>query len=269
MLTRFTESQLLHYATGSNIGGLSALRRLGYEPSRRLLTIDLFDTLLLRGVRPETARFQELADRLASLTECRAQNVSATAILEARLQCSKLAYQAATPVCSTREARIQDMLKMQLAWLALHPDLRDDFLNHELDFESARLRPNHPLVNLCRHLMHRGLRVAVVSDMYLDSSSLRRLLRHHGLDDFCQTVYVSSEFGVSKASGHLFSLVAEREATPFPAIAHVGDNFRADYIAPRRKGIGAVWLPRAISWRLYNGLWNNALRIMHVHLKGL
>lgn len=269
MLARFSESQLLHYAMGSNIGGLSALRRISSEPSRRLLTIDLFDTLLLRGVRPETARFQALAGRLASLTECRTSNVSAAAILEARLQCAKLAYQAATPVNSTREARIEDMLKMQLAWLALHPALRDDFLTHELALESAQLRPNEPLARLCRRLMQEGLRVAVVSDMYLDAPSLRRLLRHHGLDDFSRTVYVSAEFGVNKASGHLFSVVAEREATPFSAIAHVGDNLRADYIAPRRKGIEAVWLPRALSWRLCNSLWNHALRIMHVHLKGL
>lgn len=269
MFARFAESQLLHYAIGSSTGRLSALRRLGSEPSRRLLTIDLFDTLLLRGVRPETARFQTLADRLAALNECRDQEISAAAILEARLQCSRLAYQAAAPVNSTREAKIEDMLKMQLAWLALHPDLHNDFLNHELDLEAASLRPNRPLVKLCRRLMQNGLRVAVVSDMYLNALALRCLLRHHGLDDFCQTVYVSAEFGVSKASGHLFSLVAEREATPFSAIVHVGDNFRADYLVPRRKGIGAVWLPRAISWRFYNGLWNLALRIKHVYLKGL
>lgn len=269
MLARLAESQLLHYAIGSGAGGLSSLRRLGSEPCRRLLTIDLFDTLLLRGVKPETARFRALADRLAALNACRDQNVPAAAILEARLQCSRLAYQAATPVNSTREARIEDMLKMQLAWLALHPDLQNDFLTHEVDLEAASLRPNRPLVKLCRSLMQRGLRVAVVSDMYLDAVSLRRLLRHHGLDDFCQTVYVSAEFGVSKASGHLFSLVAEREATPFSAIVHVGDNFRADYLVPRRMGIGAIWLPRAISWRLCNGLWNRALRIKHVHLKGL
>ncbi len=234
-----------------------------------MLTVDLFDTLLLRGVRPETARFKRLADRLAGLSDCRDQNVSSTAILEARLQCCRLAYQAAAAVNSTREAKIEDVLKMQVASLALHPDLRNDFLNHELELEAKSLRPNLPLVNLCRQLLQNGLRIAVVSDMYLDVLSLRHLLRHHGLDDFCETVYVSAEYGVSKASGHLFSLVAEREGTSFPAIVHVGDNFRSDFIAPRRKGIGAVWLPRAISWRLYNGLWNRALYIKHVHFKGL
>lgn len=269
MLNRLSESQLLHYAIGSGTGGLSALRRLGSAPSCRLLTIDLFDTLLLRGIRPEIARFKALADRLETMIECREQNISAAAILEARLLCSRLAYQAASPVQSAREAKIEDVLRMQVACLAMQPRMQKDFLDHELALEAASLCVNRPLVNACRRLMTNGLRMAIVSDMYLDAPSLRRLLRHHGLDDFAENVYVSAEFGVSKASGHLFGVVAERETTPYSAMLHVGDNFRADYLAPRRHGMDAIWLPRALSWRLLNGLWNRALRIKHVHLMGL
>ena len=269
MLNRLSESQLIRYAIGSGTGGLSALRRLGSAPGRRLLSVDLFDTLLLRGVRPETARFRNLAERLEATSECRERNISAAAILEARLLCTRLAYQAAAPVQSAREARIEDVLKMQIACLALQPQMSKDFLDHELALEANALRPNKPLVDSCRHLRRKGLRLAVVSDMYLDAPSLRHLLHHHGLDDFAENIYVSAEFGVSKASGHLFRVVAEREATPFSAMLHVGDNFRADYLAPRRHGIDAVWLPRALSWRLVNGLWNRALRVKHVYLKGL
>ena len=64
MLNRLSELQLIRYAIGSGTGGLSALRRLGSAPGRRLLSVDLFDTLLLRGIRPETARFRNLAERL-------------------------------------------------------------------------------------------------------------------------------------------------------------------------------------------------------------
>ena len=73
------------------------------------------------------------------------------------------------------------------------------------------------------------------SDMYLRKSVIETILQNAGYD--YGTLYLSSEYGVMKRSGKLFSVI--RREFENESIIHIGDDFKSDYLSPRGKGIAA------------------------------
>lgn len=81
--------------------------------------------------------------------------------------------------------------------------------------------------------------MALLSDMYLSSEQIRRILASAGLDlSQVDTLLVSSEEHEGKSSGHLFARLQEF----YPQIAsegivHIGDNVAADVEGAAKAGI--------------------------------
>jgi len=243
-----------------NNRGLKALETNISSGKFRVLSLDVFDTLLLRGLPPELSRFRRLAERLARTEFCRASGITAKNIFEARLQCSHIAYLSAPRLQGVRETSIEHILRLQLAWLGLAPELWPEFLKVELELESEVTYANRPLVRICSHAKLQPLRVVATSDMYLDADSIEGLLLHHGIGGLCDRVYVSGEHRKCKRSGHLFAELAKQEGVAVREILHAGDSWIADYAVPSALGMTAIWLPRSFGWKIANGVWNRALR---------
>lgn len=100
----------------------------------------------------------------------------------------------------------------------------------------CQLRPKG--LALFRQMQAEGLRPVVISDMYLPASFILELLERRGLHPY--GVYVSSEAGLRKGTGHLFQYVCQQEATPPDAWVHVGDHPVSDQARPRELGMQVV-----------------------------
>jgi hypothetical protein len=94
--------------------------------------------------------------------------------------------------------------------------------------EADALVADHELLQLVRDEAARERRMIVVSDSYLSPAHVGALLTGAGYpEEAFERIFVSSSFGVSKATG-LFEIVA-KELDVHPArILHLGDNVGAD-----------------------------------------
>lgn len=99
----------------------------------------------------------------------------------------------------------------------------------------------HPdALRVLQDLKRQGRKVIVTSDMYLPSSLLEKVMARCGLAEFVDDVIVSSEHGVTKASGALFATVIARAGMPAEKILHVGDNWQSDVVQARAAGLKAL-----------------------------
>ncbi|MCM1175366.1 MAG: HAD-IA family hydrolase [Blautia sp.] len=95
----------------------------------------------------------------------------------------------------------------------------------------------------------RNVRLAVVSDFYLNKEELASLLKKFGIDQF-DLIFVSSDFGKAKYSGELYEEILKELKTDPAHILMIGDNRKADFISAKSKGI-----------RAYYKKWNDCLKV--------
>lgn len=86
-------------------------------------------------------------------------------------------------------------------------------------------------------LLDKGERVVLISDMYLDAATIRRMLLQASPIFQEIPLYVSSEYQKGKYTGNLYRRVQELEKVDFVDWVHVGDNPHSDVAVPRGLGI--------------------------------
>lgn len=86
-------------------------------------------------------------------------------------------------------------------------------------------------------LLSKGKRVVLISDMYLDAATIRRMLVQASPIFQEIPLYVSSEFQKGKYTGNLYRQVQELEKVVFADWVHVGDNPHSDVAVPSGLGI--------------------------------
>ena len=229
----------------------------------RLISVDVFDTLLLRGTRPELARFGDIARAQALALASRGIMVDADALYTARLVAARTAYRVIATVEGEREGRLAVILEMVCAALRLDPALVPVLAEIEFDCEVACLVGNRELAACLARHRAAGRRVVFASDMYLPAETIARLIHRllPGLE--LDGGYSSADLGVTKRGGGLFRVLMEREGVAAPAILHMGDSKTADVATPRSMGIHVLHTPRPGHWQRVNGLRQRLALLQH------
>lgn len=230
---------------------IEEFRRLSERDEIKAISVDIFDTLLLRGTRCEMLRFRKVAElQHRALKEKMKAPPTASDLYEGRLLAAKIAYRNAEPVKGQREPDFP--LILELLCHAIHLDhgfatlLRDV----EIAQEKKVLQGNRKLAAILSRAQGRGKRVFFISDMYLSCEDIRELVGHRLPDLRFDGEFVSSEIGQSKRGGGLFDHVCEVESLSPDEIAHAGDNYLSDVQVPLARGWRAVFTPRPAWWRL-------------------
>jgi HAD superfamily hydrolase (TIGR01549 family) len=226
-------------------------RALVQGPRVKVVSVDVFDTLLLRTTRPEEQRFEDIAARQLAALRSAGHELAATPrdVLNLRLQAARSAKRDTPPVLGDREASYDQIAGALLDALGLNRDLVPLLRDCEIEYEAANLYPNHLLIEILSGARQAGKRVICLSDMYLSNRDIGELLRRRAEGYTPDAIYVSADFGYGKASGHLYWEVARRESVEPEEIVHCGDNRRADVEMARSQGFGAVHAPRPLRWR--------------------
>lgn len=212
------------------------LRRL--EPlidSVRLISLDVFDTLLLRC----TARPADVFESAAAKAIERGIIRRPTAAAEFRTM-----RVAAERLARERDETGSGEVTLEQIYACLPASLgdRDELLQIELEAEREACFVNPSIASLIRYCRSRNIRVALLSDMYLSAAQLVSLLTAGGLEaGLTDAVLVSSEAGCGKRSGELFDVLMRR----FPDISadrivHIGDNETADVLGAAKRDIEAI-----------------------------
>ncbi|HWK33535.1 MAG TPA: hypothetical protein VNR51_07630 [Hyphomicrobium sp.] len=240
-------------------------------PATAVASVDIFDTLLLRGLKPEPHRFLDMARRQLRVLRDAGHDtgLDARALMQVRLEAAGAAYRHCPPVRGVREATYTDIAGTMLHLLGLPadpaavPGIIARLLEAELDYEITVLRPNPLLTGILERARKAGRRVICISDMYLPAETLRRLVDRHVPTGLVERVYSSADFGFSKASGLLYGPVLDDLGAAPEAVAHCGDNEHADVRQARAAGIRAVHVPRRRPWLGLTGLWKTTFHGLH------
>ena len=121
--------------------------------------------------------------------------------------------------------------------------LADEVIGHlmqlELDTEFDNILPITENIERIREIYSSKEAVILISDMYLSQDQIRRLLIK--VDSVFEKIkmYVSSEYRVTKHTGHLYHLVQQKENATWENWTHIGDNTYSDVTVPAGLGIKA------------------------------
>ncbi len=218
------------------------------KPAYKLITVDVWDTLLRRRCHPESVKLHlccyllNLYSRLLP-----ASYRDQWKLLQARQQAEKSLADLSRENGFDDEYQHLDVYRrwlelIQFDFNGLAPELRGEFSaileRIELDQEHYVTYPD-PMI---RELLDRydASRILFLSDFYMPASHLKQLLLAHGLDELVPAGVVSCELMLNKKSGRLFKQIHDTYEIRPEEHLHIGDNPWADVESPRKLGIETV-----------------------------
>jgi predicted HAD superfamily hydrolase len=218
-------------------------------PDVRAVSVDIFDTVLLRNTKPEHLRFRQIASRWAEHLRAAGKACSPDDLYFARLRAAHVAYRTAEMVQWNREAKFDHILNLTCHAARIDPSHAPTLRRIEVDYEKDNLAPNRPLVDLLRTARTRGKKVVYISDMYLSGADVAELIAHHIPDSPFDAGFLSSDIGLTKRGGLLFDHVCAALNLPPAEVFHLGDSRHADVEMPVKHGLRALHTPRPASWQ--------------------
>ena len=197
---------------------------------KKVYSFDVFDTAMIRIWATPTDLFWELGSQLQN------ENLSLAspeAWVKIRVEAEKNTRKAS----STGEVTLQtiyDYIATSLNWSASDVDRA---IQKEIELELLSLHPVPEIQKKIQAIHKSNEKVIYISDMYLPKEAIELFLQKNQIWGEDDTLYVSSELGINKASGKLFHFCLGKESLLAYQLNHIGDNLHSDVKIPRRLGI--------------------------------
>jgi len=192
-----------------------------------LASFDIFDTLICRGVESPVDIFR--------IMEISHPDKVPTGFAEMRERCER----------KSRRMTAREDVTLDQIYEVLSTELNGQFKasvikNVEIETELLFSLPRRDGIARLDKLRNDGVRVIGISDMYLPKSAIAAMLAKNGV--VLDELYVSSELGVTKATGNMYRQVAVLEEQPL-SWTHHGDNYRSDVANAIALGLRAIHMP--------------------------
>ena len=194
--------------------------------NKKVVSFDIFDTLLVRPFCQPEDLFLYIEMKTNS---CSFRNGRIKAEDFARLQNRKV-----------------EEITLDEIYRKIHPKYKA-LKEYELATERELVRAYSLGKLLYNEAEKNGKKILFISDTYLSKDFVHSLLNRCGYKKF-DNLYVSSETGVTKASGTLFDMVLKNEGIDESEVVHTGDNRFSDFLIPRKKGISSFLIPSQINY---------------------
>lgn len=128
----------------------------------------------------------------------------------------------------------------------------------ELDVERSVCRAKPEGRQLFNEAKDAGLKIAIVSDMYMSKRFISELIMKCGYSDW-DYLLVSCEHNATKANGNLFHVLVELTTCDPCRIIHIGDNRVSDIRNASALGFGTLYISRTRHSRIYTGVADSAM----------
>ena len=205
---------------------LQTIKDLIANPEIKVVSFDVFDTLLYRPCFNPTDLFYLIANKVNAL-----YNIDFVAL---RLKAEEELH---NPYATLQDIYNHIQKKHKLA-----KSLVSKLYSEELACEQQVLAARKDIMEIYCYALSKQKRVIAVSDMYLPSSFLKEVLSDKGYKDIAE-IYVSNEYQARKDDGALFKKVVQHEAIQNDDMLHIGDNKKSDVEIPLNLHIPAVYYP--------------------------
>lgn len=212
----------------------------------KTITVDIFDTILLRSWRPEQWRFYSFAREMQGAFKAAGLNVSRqfiyahrkyyTQVIRANNQSNGVDFELShTALMRTivDEAARRNHVRLSSQKTAR---LVATLTKLELKSEFAGLKPNKSLLKILRSEKDQGTKLYFISDMYFSSTDIKQLLIAHKVDIFTGGIS-SADYLLGKSTGRAYQKMHEKYSQISSQNSlHIGDNRHSDYRVPRNAG---------------------------------
>ncbi len=193
-----------------------------------VLSLDCFDTLIWRNTHAPTDVFADLGLPGGGI--------------EPRMWAEAQARKRAWARDGAAEIGLADVYRNLLE--TADAEAIDAAVARELEIEASHAFAFAPTVGLMREAKRRGLRIVMVSDMYLTEAQLRAHITGAAGEDvlaLVDRIFVSNAYGEGKCDGLFDHMLEALDVAP-DKVLHLGDNHSADFVAAAERGIHAVHL---------------------------
>ncbi|EKQ51105.1 MULTISPECIES: haloacid dehalogenase [unclassified Clostridium] len=194
----------------------------------KLLSLDIFDTLIFRIVRSPSDVFLEMGQILKSKYDYKFK-MTPFEFRQIRIQAEQKARGNKKEEFGTDEVFLSEIYKCMPELCCSSKGLGD--LELELEKKYCYLNPQiYELINICKL---NEIKVVLASDMYLNLGQIKSILKFNGLNlGSIDKFFISSEKNVSKSSeGKLFKEIIKEYSTLKPhEMLHIGDSLFSDII---------------------------------------
>jgi FMN phosphatase YigB (HAD superfamily) len=219
-------------------GGGSIMNRLYREIEKvKLVSFDVFDTIIARRCGAPEVVFRKVGEKLALQGVF---PITGRTFEQMRVEAEVRARRHKAPT----EITLFDIYKEMNALWQLPETEVARLIDCELETEKEEVFLIPGAREMVRDIVRTGKRVAFASDMYLPSEFIRALLTGFEVMRPQDALYVSSQWGVSKAEGGLYRVLLQDQKLLPREVLHIGDSLRADFQQARKLGLSAVHFTR-------------------------
>lgn len=205
----------------------------------KLVSVDLFDTVLQRCIEPP-ALVQQVVCRALS----QRLDLPFTQVWQARQQAEQTLRQQALAQGLDHECRFSELVVLWVQTLIGQSDaeLQAFILQAEVENEIKALQIKPDAKVFLDWAKAQGLTLIATSDMYLDSEILSDILERKQLKHYFLDLYVSAEVGLGKYTGRLFKHILQKNHLNPEQMLHIGDNPISDRLKACEQQIQGIWL---------------------------
>lgn len=208
------------------------------NPNMKVISFDVFDTLLLRPFLYPTDLFIVLEQYVNSILP----TTDGIGFQKLRMSAEMSIRDKVNKRSEAQDVTLNQIYEELAEQCSLLRPLIDNIKNKEVELELQycyQRKTGKELYDLAKYA---GKRVVYTSDMYLPVEVVKQLLNKNGF--IPEDVFVSSEIGKTKASGDLYKYVIEKMHCMPCQIVHIGDNMATDVMNAREKSLVSYHLPR-------------------------
>ena len=210
----------------------------------KILSFDVFDTLLLRNSKYEPHRYLEMSAKVGEfLIAKNIKDIPIEEIYGARLTAFRVCYRTVSQNCRVKEGRLIDVLSLMAKILNLDKWVIPELIKIELAYETENLRVNPFLQAFFKIPEIKNKQIIFISDMYLSGEHIYQLVRQSYPDLELVKYYSSADSSLTKKSGFLYNFVARDLNLDCSQVLHMGDNLRGEIQQAKAQNLKAIHLP--------------------------
>lgn len=225
----------------------SAIVKIITKKQIKLISYDVFDTALLRECKSEARRFWDISQNFSYAASEKYKSKKSKKVsfntedaFLARIAAAKASYSISETKNFNREGTLESIARITCDLLGCI-ELTPLYISTEINYETNSLSPNL-LLKTIKDLAP-NIQSVFISDMYLESDKIKKLLIGKLGVPANTVVYSSADGFGSKRSGQLFPHVVKDLNQNAQEILHIGDSLISDYQMPRANGLNAFYLP--------------------------
>ncbi len=207
---------------------------------RHIVSFDLFDTLLIRRIHDPDLVKLPVARFIADLAQKRGKVWSWQAVQKLRDDIEAAQRVETGQKYADHEAcypLFMEKVLQKIFGEDYTASLLEQITDYELAMENSMLVPRVEFVDWIKELAAAGKRIFILSDMYLPSTHLKKLVAHAGILELVEEVISSADHFAAKASGEGYRQLAERFSLEKSEWLHIGDNPFSDGLRAKEFGI--------------------------------